>query len=241
MSASLQKKVLDTEKKEKVVFAFSLFGSNKKYTEGMIANAQMITKRLPDARIQIYIADDVPTEIVDRLSQFPSVRLVNVKRKQGTPNTFDRFSAIDNTDCDVMFSRDADSRVHERDMSCIEDFLSSDKLLHIIRDHKGHNVPILAGMWGLRKKALTETMHSMVDRWVQMKNNPSHYGCDQQFLWAIIYPKFIHSACIHDSRGHFRDTEKDIRTIRYPIVDTLFVGQVHDYSDTGDEILAYGL
>lgn len=238
MSSSLQKKVIVL--REKVVFAFSLFGNKKKYTEGMIANAESLSKRFPDARIQVYIANDVPSDIVDRLSNYPSVRSITVERKMGTLNTFDRFTAFDDDDCDVLFCRDTDSRVHERDASCIEDFLSSDKLLHIIRDHRCHNVRILAGMWGIRKRALPEGMRSIISIW-DSRCTISSYGCDQQFLAHMIYPRLVSHAYIQDSRGHFRDQEKTISPFRKPIVDKLFVGQVHDYNEKGEEILECGI
>jgi hypothetical protein len=241
-SSSLQKKVIDIRKimKEKVVFAFSLFGNKKKYTEGMIANASSITKRFPDARVQVYIANDVPLDIVDRLSQYPTVRLIRVEKKLGTLNTIDRFLAIDDDDCDVLFSRDTDSRVHERDASCIEDFLSSDKLLHIIRDHRCHRELILAGAWGIRKRALSVKMGSIIQVWAN-KNTMSSYGCDQKFLADMIYPNLVAYSFIQDRIGHFRHMESNIQPFRKPIVDKLYVGQVHDYNEAGEEILECGI
>jgi hypothetical protein len=226
---------------EKVVFSFSLFGDKIKYTEGMVVNARQISTRFPNARIQIYIADDVPADICERLSLYPNVRLVYTKRLPGTQNTLDRFKAVDDDDCDVLLSRDADSRVHDRDAACIEDFLASNKLLHIIRDHRFHNVRILAGMWGIRKKAITEPIYSVIHTWLASQGNPTEYGCDQNFLQHFIYPTFINQALIHDANGHFFSDEKDLQPFRIPIVGKLFVGQVHDFNKNGDEFEECGI
>jgi hypothetical protein len=146
---------------EQVFFSFSLYGSNKKYTEGMIVNARQISERFPTAITQIYIADDVPADIVARLLSVSNVRLIHVQRAVDQQNTFNRFLAIDDPDCDIMFSRDADSRIHDRDAACIEDFIASDKILHIIRDHPYHGTRIMAGMWGIRKSAFTQPSSSV--------------------------------------------------------------------------------
>jgi hypothetical protein len=218
---------------ERVFFSFSLFGSNKKYTEGMVANAQQISARFPTAITQIYIADDVPTDIVARLELFPNVRLVHVKRVNNLQNTFNRFLSIDDPDCDIMFSRDADSRIHDRDAACIEDFIASDKVLHIIRDHHNHDSRIMGGMWGIRKKALLQSMQSHIQQWMSHANTDTGYSCDQRFLQHVIYPAFIGNAMIHDRYRFFN--EPVYQPFRVPIIDRLFVGQVHLFNEAGKE------
>jgi hypothetical protein len=42
---------------------------------------------------------------------------------------------------------------------------------------------------------------------------------------------------IHDSRGHFTRLEKELTPFRVPIINALFVGQVHDFNEMGEEIL----
>jgi hypothetical protein len=83
-------------------FSFSLYGSADIYTKGMIENAKILSGRFPAARIQIYAAQDVPADIIRILSDIPRVNLVRVPNK-GVQNTFDRFEAIDEPDCSIMF------------------------------------------------------------------------------------------------------------------------------------------
>jgi len=224
---------------EKVVFSFSLYGSKRKYTHGMIANVTLLSKRFPDARIQIYYTEDVPDDIVQKLTDFPTVRMIKTERIEGSANMFDRFLALDDPTVDIVFSRDADSRVHDRDASCIEDFIASDKLLHVIRDHPYHGTHILGGMWGMRRKALQEPMQHMITNWQLQQSGITHRGCDQEFLAYVIYPKFAHSLFVHDPVGFYRDIEHDVQPIRIPIVDHLFVGQAHDFNDAGEEFVEF--
>lgn len=216
-----------------IVFSFSLYGIAPKYTEGMIINATHIPIRFPDAWVYIYIASDVSEDIRERLCNLPHVKLLPVERKPGTLNTMDRFKAVDEPDVTVMFVRDADSRVHERDAACIEDFLASDTQFHIIRDHRNHTVPILAGMWGIRKSCLKMPMADLIAQW---RSSPA-YGNDQRFLASVLYPCVHRIAMIHDRYPRHESADR-ITPFRIPIREGLFVGQVHDFKD-GVEVLVY--
>lgn len=218
-----------------VVFSFCLYGDQPTYTHGMLANARMLNTRFPEARVQIYIADDVPPMIRAELAAQPNVRLVLVPRRPASGNMMDRFRAIDDEDCEVMFVRDADSRVHARDAACIEDFLASPThKLHIIRDHKYHTEPIMGGLWGFRKQAAPLT--PPIERWLSSGNTA--YMSDQYFLRQFIYPVYCKDAIIHDRYHRFEPPERHT-PFRVPIEGRLFVGQTHKISETGEETLVY--
>lgn len=217
-----------------IIFSFSLYGDNPKYTKGMIINVQQLKKRFPDAIVQIYIASDVPTNIKDEIQTYPNVRIISIPRYPGTGCTFDRFEAIDTSDCDIMFVRDADSRIHERDAGCIEDFIAAtDKQLHIIRDHFHHKDKIMAGMWGIRRGALPVPMSYLISKWRE-SHSTAYYTADQEFLRSLIYPLLSKKALIHDRYGYYKNTE-ELAPFRVPIVNNLFVGQVHLFDISGNE------
>jgi hypothetical protein len=215
------------------VFSFSLYGDNSRYTIGMIKNAEHIPRRFPGAEVWIYIADDVPTPIRDTLQSLPAVRLLDVTRRKGLINSFDRFIATDDIPVEgVVFFRDADSRVHERDSVCIEDFLLDPiKQLHIIRDHRYHTQHIMAGMWGMRR----DTSFSMKDKITENTDTSSYvYLGDQIFLHKCIYPRYKHSVMIHDDHYHIDPTIP--RTpFRVPIIDHQFVGQAYTINEDGSD------
>ena len=192
-----------------IIIAVSLYGTDPKYTEGMIINATQIIHRFPSPDVWVYIniASDVPDNIRERLSILPRVKLVPVERKPGSANMFDRFMTIDLPECDVLFVRDADSRVHERDAACIEDFLASDKQLHIIRDHRCHRSRIMGGMWGIRKSALIALKTSMCNLLNQWTIIPAYMN-DQNFLSTVIYPLFLRNAMIHDRYEYFEPKDR---------------------------------
>jgi hypothetical protein len=213
------------------VFSFSLYGDKPMYTTGMIKNAEHIPRRFPGAEVWIYIADDVPTHVRTTLHSLPAVRLIDVPTHPGAFNMFFRFHAIDAMESGIMFVRDADSRVHERDAMCIEDFLlDKTKQLHIIRDHMYHTQYIMGGMWGMRK----DNTIRISEKQKELHIESAGYCDDQHFLRNNIYPRYIHSVMIHDEYGHI-DPTLPRTPFRVPIVDYQFVGQVYTINEDGSD------
>jgi hypothetical protein len=220
-----------------IVFSYSLFGDSPKYTHGTLANARIIGERFPDALMYVYTADSVPIDIRNKLTAMPHVRVIPVSNKEGTRGTLDRFLAIDASECDIMFVRDADSRIHDRDVACIEDFLADPtKMMQIVRDHKYHTSRIMACSFALRKGAMNVTMSSLI---AASGVYGATYGCDQYFLVAKFYTKhYLEKAQIYDRYGKFEPAAM-LTPFRVPIIDNLFVGQVHLFREDGSEYTEY--
>ena len=49
---------------------------------------------------------------------------------------------------DIFISRDLDSRINDRELAAVHEWLESNKTLHSMRDHPWHTVPIMGGGWG---------------------------------------------------------------------------------------------
>ena len=47
-------------------------------------------------------------------------------------------------------SRDIDSRFGDRENGAVQEWLHSDKSIHVMRDHVNHDVPMLACCWGTK-------------------------------------------------------------------------------------------
>lgn len=216
---------------ERVVFSFSLYGNNPKYTWGALANARIIASRFPYAKMFIYAADSVPADITDQLKALPHVRVIPVPTRAGSAGMIDRYLAIDSSDCDVMFVRDADSRIHERDAACIEDFLGNpEKLMQLVRDHHYHRSRVSGGIFALRKAAMIEPMSKLIS----LANIGSHYMADQQFLERTFYQQLLTNAQIFDRYSYFEPAHM-LTPFRVPITDNLFIGQVHLFHPDGSE------
>lgn len=98
---------------------------------------------------------------------------------------------------DVLFVRDADSIISFREIELMNEFINSEFDFHIIRDHPLHYMPVMGGLFGLKKSAFGIFHNfSVFNKLVKCKNK---YNFDQYFLSDIIYPIVKNRAMIHTS------------------------------------------
>jgi len=210
------------------VISFSLWGNNPVYTIGAIRNAEIAKDIYPDFECWFYIhRETVPIEIIDKLQKLDNVKIIF---KEGDLSVCKpmmwRFEAIDEEDVEVMMSRDTDTRFWLREKLAVEEWLQSDKLFHIMRDHPHHSFMILGGMFGTRKIPIIPSWKINIDKYVQ--DDIRMY--DQDFLRDTIYPVIKDNSLIHASFNKYEDN-----VIQFPIPyckEYKFVGEYvyHDES-----------
>jgi hypothetical protein len=176
----------------KKVVSVSLWGNDSRYLEGAIKNAFLSEKYYPDWEFRIY----AETHLHDYLRGIPANVLPPVG--EWASGRFWRFAPVFESDVDIMISRDCDSRISQREASCVQEWLASDKKFHIIRDHERHyDFPMLAGMWGVRG-GLPNIVRSSISEYA---TDPTAYLVDQIWLankvWLglnVMTNVFIHGA-----------------------------------------------
>jgi hypothetical protein len=220
------------------VFSFTLFGSDPKYTKGLLKNIRIIEEKFPDWEAWIYCGDEISEDICFSLHDFPFVRLLPT-HASGMVNKFYRFFAIDDPSVEICIIRDADSRIYERDEACIKDFLESDRLTHIIRDHPNHHHKMMAGMWGIRREAIQQCLQgsrirTLFEYWKQIWNSDKFWS-DTEFLCQMLYPQLVQNALIHDETQHFEPPHMK-RPFQIPLTNDDFIGQVYEFSNDGTEV-----
>jgi len=201
------------------IISFSLWGTNPKYTIGAIKNANLVKEIYPEWKCRFYVASDVDKTIVEELQQ--NSQVVVVPQQGNWKFTTERFKVIDDNDCEAVIFRDCDSRINKREACAVEEWMKSDKTLHIMKDHPYHGgFPILAGMWGLKKDKFCFNMNSLLKLYV----NNEQYHYDQIFLNNYIWKYFSDDCLIHDEffvKTNFPTKRKSLE----------FVGQVFDEND----------
>lgn len=177
----------------KKVISFSLWGNNPKYTIGAIKNAELAPIVYPGWVCRFYISSDVPKEIVKKLQLTSEV--ITIDTIGNWKLTVERFKAIDDNDVECVIFRDTDSRLNLREKAAVDEWLKSDKTMHIMKDHPYHGgFPILAGMWGLKKKGFDLNMTNML----KIYSNSEQYHYDQIFLNNFIWKYYADDCIIHD-------------------------------------------
>lgn len=204
----------------KKIISFSLWGKNPIYTHGAIKNAELALEIYPGWLCRYYVGKDVPLDIIERLIAFDNTELYIMNDVGGVAlGTFWRFFAASDMDVDILISRDTDSRLNARERVAVDEWLASDKDFHIMRDHPYHNVPILAGMWGVRNGLLLDMVED-IDKY----SKGDVWQVDQNFLRDCIYPKVKDDSVVHDE--YFE--KKSFPAER---VSGCFIGQAFDEND----------
>jgi hypothetical protein len=222
----------------KNVFSFSLFGSAQKYSKGLLENVHIINKYFPEWHTYIWIGDGVSEDILVELHEQKNVKLIGTN-EEGLVNMSYRFFSIDDPEVQIMCVRDADSRINARDRACIEEFVNSEKLFHIIRDHPNHHHTIMGGMWGMKKGLIDRKLQDAFQEW-RMRNKATEFWNDMDFLRSLFYPFCVPYAMIHDEIQHFEPQEW-LTPFSVPLDDAKqhFIGQVYEFDTDGKEYPKY--
>ena len=205
------------------VISFSLWGDKKMYTIGAIKNADLAKQFYPDFQCWFYIHKaTVPQNIIDELKKKNNVKIIlkegDLINENCKPRMW-RFEAIDNTDVEFMLCRDTDTRILLREKLAVEEWINSNKIFHIMRDHPHHGYNILAGMFGTRKITNIVSWVNLINNYIKQDNRMY----DQDFLKEYIYPIIKDDCIIHSS---FQKWEKQTKPFPIPYDDDYrFVGE----------------
>ena len=204
---------------KKKIISFSLWGNNPIYNIGAIKNAGLAREIYPDWTCRYYLGKSVPLETTQQLIKFDNTEIFIMNDFGNWTGMFWRFYPASDSDVSVMISRDADSRLNWREKEAVDEWLSSDKAFHIMRDHPFHTTEILGGMWGVRNHFLRNMKH-LVNKYVK----GDFWQVDQNFLKEVVYPIVKDNAFVHDEffeKKQFPSKRKN----------KLFVGQAYDEND----------
>jgi hypothetical protein len=214
-----------TQTREHNVISFSLFGGNSKYCEPAILNVQEQPQIYPHWVCRFYVDGSVPENVVSRL-QASGGQIVRVQGSAAQwPGPMWRFLALDDPRTHRVLFRDADSVISQREAHAVEQWLSSGRRFHTMRDAGGHTELMLAGLWGAVSGSLPP-LEKLIERFMSTPLNSQHFA-DQDFLRQYIWPYARNSLMQHDSVFGFMDA------VPFPddkIYDAFHVGHVESSS-----------
>ena len=198
----------------KKVIAFSLWGQIKPmdgysyqtqlmYSNGAIKNLeiQKDKKIYSDWIIRIYLNNTVPIEIQNKIKDLGG-EIVDMTGSK-VPGMFWRFFPMNDNDVDVFIVRDTDSRINKREEAAVNEWLSSDKILHVMRDHPHHYYKILGGMWGYRNSLKRIDIIKPMNDFLKQRKYKFKRMDDMIFLDSI-YDKLVGKTMEHDQFFKFK-------------------------------------
>lgn len=219
------------------VFSYCIYGSQDKYCLGLIKNLEQIAISYPDFETHIAVGNDVPDHYIQKYKEFNNTKLTIHSDITGGRLMSYRFFPLDDPGVEVMMSRDADSRLTERDRWCIDQFLQSDYKIFTIRDHKNHGTQLMGGQWGMRR-IHGFSMQTAYDIFKRSYAQIDRVQNDQDFIRGYIYNVYKTQCVAYTSCYTYPgETAKPIAIPRKDIYD--FCGNVILFKndpDTGELI-----
>jgi len=221
------------------VISFCIYGSNDKYCKGLDENLKLIQSNLPDYNVFVYVGNDVPSNWLEQYKTYEFVKLIYTNRI-GHDNMINRFFAIDQENVDIAIIRDADSRLHERDIWCIKQFEKSFYTFHTIRDHPEHRALILGGLWGIKKDCINISIQELYKKFNASNQTVNKIQHDQYFLRDIVYPLVSSNMIIYVFNERMRMLQNEqIIKIPLEVINDDFCGLAIKYDELGNEIKEY--
>jgi hypothetical protein len=192
------------------------------YIQGAIRNAEQAPSYFPGWTPRFYVSRSIDSAVKSKLQDLGS-EVVVVDGPEDASAMFWRLRAFADPGAELVMIRDCDSRFSEREKRAVAEWLSSEKIFHIMRDHPSHNVPILGGLWGGYSRPLKHMNELISATPIEGK-----YGEDQHFLAANVYPIIRENCMVHDSFFLFELTSRTFPSRRK---DSEFVGEVFDENE----------
>jgi hypothetical protein len=207
------------------VISYSLYGSTPMYCVGTIRNAEQVREKYPGWKCLVWYDESVPKEVIEKLASFDHVLLQNMTNS-GIPGMYWRFLCLNAQDIEIFCVRDSDSRITDREVDAVNDWIAKDKTLHIMRDHPHHNYPVMGGMWGFRNDRSRWDAVSRLRQWLK-DQRPKFAKMDDMDFIGSIYSDYYNDCVVHD------DWKRCPNSIEFPTKrePKSFVGAIHDEHD----------
>lgn len=175
--------------------SYSLFGDNPRYYKTALKCLKDADKFFRDWNLVFYVDEKVPKHAIKQLQS--KSKVIFATPNFGMNGMLWRYQAIFLNDAERVIFRDADSRLLKRDSEAVREWIDSQKIFHILRDHPLHQYRILGGMFGL---TVTEEIKVQAKKLVSDECN---YGEDIKKVESVFYDSYVNNSLIHASFHKF--------------------------------------
>ena len=200
----------------KKIISFSLWGTDPKYINGALINLDLSLYIYPGWICRYYVDDSISIRFIQELES----RGAEIIKKQGFSDGYEglfwRFEPAFDPTVERFIVRDCDSRLNICEADAVQEWVESGLCFHCMRDHKGHDIPVLGAMWGAKPFFILEFETLYRDFLRIVSNGPivkraRYFYTDQLFLNQISWPKIKDKALVHDDLRRFAGNERKFR------------------------------
>lgn len=211
------------------VIGFSLWGNEERYVALLKEVVSQVKQFYPDWTMRVYHDSSISPIVQCELEclkapdgsfmnnvDFCDIESIGYGRRvwsaKDIQNEMWRFMPIGESFVDAFMSRDSDSLILRREKDSVDVWLQSNKVGHIMRDHKDHGAVMLAGMWGFYNSRSRDLANNIFRNINDTKLRAQYFGRkgnDQAFLSNYVYRQIKDNSVIHDSNlcRMYRDSE----------------------------------
>ena len=220
----------------KYIISYCLFGDNPRYFDALISNVRFVCSNYDDLfSIMVFIEESVPSNWIDELQESGAiVRSYDKRSLNSFPKTLYRIQPIIESQGLGCFLRDADSYLSVDEMDSMIRFIESDYSYHIVRDHPNHLAPIMAGLFGIKRRgynlfssALLENQDEFVihdkDWW---SSNKSAARDDEMILADYVYPLVYKDSYIESNFTIYMNEKNIVNKCLISNYKESFMGQI---------------
>lgn len=198
--------IFNPDTSAKNIIAFSLWGDKPHYYEGAKRNAIIARALYPGWRCRFYCNETVQESFREELGSLGAqVAMMESHGNTAFDGLFWRFLTANDDTVDRYLIRDCDSLLTCKERIAVDEWISSGKHFHVMRDSAAHTVLMLAGLWGGVRGALPSLAPLINDF---LKNNMTDRFNDQAFLANYIWPFVKQSYLAHDSVYEFDNSQQ---------------------------------
>lgn len=183
------------------IISFSLWGDNPLYNIGAIKNADLALQIYPNWDCYYYCNKCVPQKTIEELKKRKNVKLIfsNLDNCGNIICMNYRFLAIDVPGAERVIFRDTDSRLSKREKLAVDEWISDDTDIHLMRDHPSHGWFVQGGMFGLKTKKF---QNKITDNIINF-NLDDVKGNDQTFMSNYLKRRIIHDNVTYTEHDPF--------------------------------------
>ncbi|XP_069161040.1 uncharacterized protein [Procambarus clarkii] len=190
------------------VVTFSLYGNNSEFWVGLDEILYQVKRRYPGWKVRLYTdprdRGAILCPLLRRHHHFFVCDATTLPPPLGNlslvlPSVW-RIAPLGDPQVDAMMVRDLDSAITAREADAVKDWLSSEQVFHVMRDHRNHFVPVMAGLWGV--KLNNDSRHQLAalrDTILAKAVGKSGYFDDQLLLASELFPAMEGKVMAHDS------------------------------------------
>ena len=206
----------DKKTRNNKVLSYSLFGNNSwtnrfKDALAAVAGEAENSTFYADWTVRIYHDEYLTSDRRNAIkSVHKNVAFCDVKKVPTLGDVWSknamvwRFVPIADFSVDVMCSRDLDSPILQREEDAIREWLASNKIMHVMRDHPCHVYKIQGGLWCFRNSKNREfgaNILNIILRKVGKRTSKkeANKGNDQVILNVYIRPLVKNDTLQHDA------------------------------------------